>query len=120
MLLCRAVLLLFVTLSWGVAQTPGTLAKPSPQDLTGHWEGFVVAQAVRMGVSFDFVQTATATSGRFTSETQRAMDYPLNSVTVNGHAVHFVLGDDMVFDGDLQADVITGTFKDSDQSGSFL
>jgi len=119
MLLCRAVLLVFVTLSWGLAQTPGTSAKPSPLDLTGHWEGFVVAQGVRLGVSLDFVQTATTTSGLFTSETQRAMDYPLASVTVNGRTLHFALGDDMVFDGDLQADAITGTFKDSDQSGTF-
>ena len=47
------------------------------------------------------------------------MDYPLDVLTVNADAVHFALGDSMVFDGKLSANQIIGTFTDDSGKGDF-
>lgn len=87
--------------------------------LSGHWAGSMTSQGAQLPVSFDFSPTAAALEGRFTSLTQRAMDYPLDSVSSNGPSVHFVLGGATVFDGQFTANAITGTFRGDDASGTF-
>jgi len=48
------------------------------------------------------------------------MDYPLDVVTVDADAVHFVLGGAMVFDGKLNGDKIIGTFTQVSAKGDFI
>jgi pimeloyl-ACP methyl ester carboxylesterase len=87
--------------------------------LNGHWEGSMTSQGAQLPVSFDFSQTDAGIEGRFTSPTQRAMDYPLDSVSIGGSSVRFILGGGTAFDGQVTAEVITGRFKGDDGSGSF-
>ncbi len=87
------------------------------QTLKGHWEGKESASGVSMPVTFDFDGD---TSGRYSSDIQRAMDYPLDSVALKGTAAHFVLGGDETFDATLAGDAMTGTFKGDDATGSLV
>jgi uncharacterized protein len=87
--------------------------------LIGHWDGIMVREGARLGVSFDFRVSGTQLQGTFTSLTQQAMDYPLASVTADSAMVHLVLGDSLVFDGKLQQNEITGRFTDEDAKGDF-
>ncbi|HST11223.1 MAG TPA: alpha/beta fold hydrolase [Terriglobales bacterium] len=48
------------------------------------------------------------------------MDYPLDVLTVNADAVHFVLGGSMVFDGKLDTNKVVGTFTDDSAKGNFV
>ena len=86
-------------------------------EFTGHWEGTLVREGVRLEVSFDFKWSDQPPNGTFTSLTQKAMDYPLDALTLSGDAVHFALGDSLVFDGKLSANEITGTFTDDSAKG---
>ncbi len=95
-----------------------TLAAPAgAQSLAGHWQGTETAAGTSMPVVFDF---ADNTSGRYSSDVQRAMDYPLDSVTLNAGAIHFVLGGDSQFEGKLERDTITGTVKGDGVDGTFV
>jgi len=91
----------------------------SQPDLIGHWDGIMVREAAQLEVSFDFATSGTEPTGSFTSLTQQAMDYPLASVGVNADAIHFTLGDSLVFDGQLRGNEITGTFTDDGGKGDF-
>ena len=75
----------------------------------------MVEQGQPLAVEFDFADD----SGRFTSLTQRAMDYPLDAVHAKGNAAGFTLGGGIVFDGTLKGDMLSGTFKDGGAGGSF-
>ena len=88
-------------------------------EFTGHWEGTMVREGMPLEVSFDFKGPASQPTGIFTSLTQKAMDYPLDVLTVSADAVHFVLGGSIVFDGKLSANQIIGTFTDDSGKGSF-
>jgi pimeloyl-ACP methyl ester carboxylesterase len=92
----------------------------SQAELIGHWGGTMIRDAARLGVSFDFSASGAQLNGTFTSLTQHAMDYPLTTVTLKGDAVHFTLGDSLVFDGKLAAADITGTFTDDGAKGEFI
>jgi pimeloyl-ACP methyl ester carboxylesterase len=78
----------------------------------------MVREGVPLEISFDF-KGGPHPNGTFTSFTQKAMDYPLNVLAVNGDAVHFALGDSMVFDGKVTATQIIGTFTDDSGKGDF-
>lgn len=110
----RLLMLLFIAL---VLNRETAVA--APVFLNGHWDGSMTSQGARLPVSFDFVQGARGIDGRFTSPTQRAMDYPLDSVSLSGSSIHFVLGGETVFDGEVTDEIITGIFKSNDGSGSF-
>jgi hypothetical protein len=90
-----------------------------PVVLNGHWEGAMTCQGAQLPVSFDFVQNGSGIEGRFTSPTQRAMDYPLDSISLSGSSVRFNLGGETTFEGEITAKIITGIFKGKDASGSF-
>lgn len=71
------------------------LAVGSESEFSGHWEGTMVRDGVALEVSFDFKASRPHPSGTFTSLSQKAMDYPLDVLAVNGDAIHFGLGDSM-------------------------
>jgi dienelactone hydrolase len=101
-----------------VALLPSATALAGGADpLVGYWTGSMTAQGARMPVSFEFASGDAGLEGRFTSTTQRAMDYPLDSVSRDGAAVRFVLGGDLTFDGRIEGDGVTGTFKGGDLAG---
>jgi uncharacterized protein len=83
--------------------------------LAGHWGGTMVEQGQPLAVDFDF----TGDGGRFTSLTQRAMDYPLDEVHAKDGAVGFTLGGGIVFQAKLAGDTLAGTFKDGGVGGTF-
>jgi hypothetical protein len=87
-------------------------------EFIGHWEGAMVREGVPLEVSFDF-KGGPPPSGTFTSLTQKVMDYPLAAFLAQGHAVHFLLGDSLVFDGRMTASQITGSFTDNSAKGNF-
>src|SRR5512143_3415795 len=67
-------------------------AEEPPASIVGHWEGELLRQGARLPVSFDFSAGPLKTTGTFTSLTQRAMEFPLDTVAVEGRTVHFALG----------------------------
>ena len=96
-----------------------SLALGTEAEFTGHWEGTMVREGVPLEVSFDFKGPGSQPRGTFTSLTQKAMDYPLDVLTVSADAVHFVLGGSIVFNGKLSANQIIGTFTDDSGKGEF-
>lgn len=94
-----------------------SLAFGSATEFIGHWEGTMVREGISLEVSFDFI--GPHPNGTFTSLTQMAMDYPLGMLAVNGDAIHFALGDSLVFEGKLSANRIVGIFKDDGAKGDF-
>ena len=103
-----------------LSSTLPSVAFGPKREFTGHWEGTMVREGVPLEVSFDFKESEAHPNGTFTSLTQKAMDYPLDALTVSGDAVHFALGDSLVFDGKLSANQITGTFTDDGAKGDFI
>lgn len=101
-----------------LSSTLPCLAFGSEAEFIGHWEGTMVRESVPLEVSFDF-KGGLHPNGTFTSFTQKAMDYPLDVLAVTGDAVHFVLGDSMIFDGKVTSNQIIGTFTDDSAKGDF-
>jgi pimeloyl-ACP methyl ester carboxylesterase len=88
--------------------------------IAGHWEGFLVREGARLPVSFDFSVQPHRIHGTFTSLTQRTMEYPLDTVVVEGERVHFELGGgSLVFDGRSSGDSITGKLSDEGAPATF-
>ena len=85
----------------------------------GNWQGTMERQGAALTVRFDFHTQGSAVTGRFTSETQRAMEYPLDEVMWATPALHWKLGDSLVFDGVVSPRAITGTFLDGKEKGTF-
>jgi pimeloyl-ACP methyl ester carboxylesterase len=108
-----------VRVAFTVCLTLPIFAFGSGAQLVGHWEGTMVRDSVPLEVSFDFSNADAQPTGRFTSLTQKAMDFPLDMLTVKMDVVHFVLGGSIVFDGKLSADRIIGTFTDNGAEGNF-
>lgn len=72
-----------------------------------------------MTVRFDFQTGRSGLTGRFTSESQRAMEYPLDKVEYSGSTVHWVLGGSLIFDGTVSPQAIAGTFREGPERGTF-
>jgi uncharacterized protein len=83
--------------------------------LAGHWSGTMVEHGQPLTVDFDFARDG----GRFTSLTQRAMDYPLDEVHAKDGAAGFTLGGGIVFQAKLAGDTLAGTFTDGGGGGTF-
>jgi hypothetical protein len=90
-------------------------ARAAPS-VAGHWSGAMVEQGQSLPVSFDF--DADQAHGRFTSPTQRAMDYPLDGVTRTGDRVAFSIGGGIKVDASMRGREIAGTFKMGGGSGT--
>ncbi len=84
----------------------------------GHWEGTMVREGASLPVRFDFRTDGGAVTGRFTSETQSAMEYPLSKVDYSPPALHWKLAS-LVFDGVVSPQEISGTFLDGKEKGAF-
>src|SRR4051812_4040812 len=98
----------------GTTGAYGELARPD-----GHWQGVMQREGAAMTVRFDFQTEAGAVTGRFTSETQRALEYPLDGVSYAAPKLHWKLGDSLLFDGVVSAGSISGTFQDGKARGTF-
>ena len=80
----------------------------------------MVREGATVVVSFDFTAEGTSFKGSFTSETQRIMEYPLDTVRLVAPTIHFELGGgDVVFDGEVKGDSMAGAFKDGGDPGTF-
>lgn len=65
-------------------------------------------------------RTAGEITGRFTSLSQGAMEYPLDLVTYSPPKLHFALGGgNILFDGAVSGESITGSFREGDDKGAF-
>jgi pimeloyl-ACP methyl ester carboxylesterase len=85
----------------------------------GNWQGVMERDGAPMTVRFDFQSGAGGVTGKFTSESQQAMEYPLDKVDFHGSTIHCVLGRSIIFDGAVSRDAIAGTFKEGSGSGTF-
>lgn len=83
--------------------------------LDGHWQGEWIKQKASVKVEFDF----QSSGGSFTSVDQAVMDYPLDTVKLNGDQVKFELGGGMKFSGHLNGTSLSGTFDDGEGGGTF-
>jgi pimeloyl-ACP methyl ester carboxylesterase len=97
--------------------TTGAHAEVARPD--GHWQGVMEREGAKMIVRFDFQTEAGKVTGRFTSETQRAMEYPLDDVSYLESELHWKLGDSLIFDGVVSPKTISGTFQDGPAQGTF-
>jgi pimeloyl-ACP methyl ester carboxylesterase len=87
--------------------------------LDGHWQGALERDRAVMTVEFDFQTGPSGVTGRFTSESQRAMEYPLDKVEYSGSSIHWVLGGSLIFEGTVSPQGIDGTFQEGPAHGTF-
>jgi uncharacterized protein len=92
-------------------------ATAAADPLAGTWTGTMTAHGAPLEVSFELESSAGGLQGRFSSDAQQVMDYPLDSVTRDASAVRLVLGGGLTFDTRLAGDKLTGTFKSEDLAG---
>jgi pimeloyl-ACP methyl ester carboxylesterase len=104
---------------FALAFVSATEAYAGPAMLDGHWQGVMEREGAALTVRFDFQTQAGMVTGRFTSETQRAMEYPLDGVSYLEPKLHWKLGDSLVFDGVVSPESISGTFRDGQARGTF-
>jgi len=97
-------------------------AAPSRAQLStpdGHWQGTLERDGATLVVRFDFqTDAAGVMTGRFTAESQRTMEYPLDKVGYSSAGLHWELGGALLFDGVLASDTITGTFREGQARGT--
>lgn len=86
--------------------------------LIGYWDGTMTREGADLAVSMEFASGKEGIAGRFTSLTQRVMDYPLDSVKTDGDAVQIVFEENKL-EGRIAGDRVTGTFEDGDGAGTF-
>ncbi len=91
----------------------------APARLEGSWQGVMERQGATVTVRFDFRTDRGAVAGRFTSESQRVLEYPLDKVDYRSPSLRWTLGDSLSFDGAVSRSEITGTFLDGQESGTF-
>lgn len=99
-----------------------TAGAASEGSIAGHWEGVMIREAAELPVSFDLTNEAAGIKATFNSPTQRALGIPLSRFSFDGGKVHFELVGDattIVFDGELNVDIIAGQFRENDATGTF-
>jgi pimeloyl-ACP methyl ester carboxylesterase len=90
--------------------------------IEGHWEGTLIREGAKLPVSFDIAKDGDGLRVSFNSLTQRAIGIPVRNVSYKAPALHMELVGDtttIVFDGELNADTITGQFRENDGKGTF-
>jgi pimeloyl-ACP methyl ester carboxylesterase len=87
--------------------------------LDGRWQGALERDGAAMTVQFDFQTGPGTVTGRFTSKTQRVLEYPLDTVEYSGATIHWVLGGSLIFDGTVSSLGIDGTFQEGPAHGTF-
>lgn len=86
----------------------------------GHWEGVMQRGRSTLAISIDLDATSPP-RGRWSAIDLGALDVPLSNVKL-GKAFHFELAGDTtttVFDGNLNAGAMRGTFRENTSSGTF-
>jgi hypothetical protein len=59
----------------------------------GHWQGTLEREGAALAVRFDFqTDAAGVLTGRFSSESQRTLDYPVEKVSYASGGLHWELG----------------------------
>jgi pimeloyl-ACP methyl ester carboxylesterase len=96
-----------------------TTASAQSTRVDGHWQGTMEREGPAMTVRFDFQTGPQGIAGRFTSESQRAIEYPLDRVDYSWSKIHWVLGGSLTFDGTVSPKSIDGTFQDGPAHGRF-
>jgi pimeloyl-ACP methyl ester carboxylesterase len=96
-----------------------TFANAQQMEPDGHWQGVMERDGAAMIVCFDFKTGPDGIAGRFTSESQRATEYPLDRVDYTGSKIHWVLGGSIIFDGTVSPQEISGTVQDGTGHGTF-
>ena len=93
----------------------------SPQSLKpdGHWQGVMERDGAVMTVRFDFQTGPGGLTGRFTAESQRVLEYPLDKVDYSGSTIHWVLAGSLIFNGTVSRQAIAGTFQEGPGRGTF-
>src|ERR1700684_1829115 len=114
MIVYRSTAIFFALALVSTAGPYAGLARPD-----GHWQGVMKREGAAMTVRFDFQTEAGTVTGRFTSETQRALEYPLDDVSSREPKLHWKLGDSLIFDGEVSPESISGTFTDGQARGTF-
>lgn len=92
------------------------------KSIEGRWEGAMIREGAALAVSFDFMNEAAGLKASFNSPTQRAMGIPLRNVSFAAPKIHFELVGDattIIFDGELNADTISGQFRENEARGTF-
>lgn len=102
-----------------LAQVSMTLPGQMANGVDGHWEGSMEREGSAVTVCFDFSTESGVVKGRFTSESQRALEYPLDKVAYSDPAIHCELGGSLIFDGVVSAKGITGSFREGEGKGTF-
>ncbi len=97
----------------------GASTRSQSETLPGHWDGTLLREGAQLAVSFDFFTGAKGIEGTFSAASQRALGIPLDTVTINGTLVRFVLDGTLVFNGTLSAAALRGDFQDRDAPGTF-
>jgi dipeptidyl aminopeptidase/acylaminoacyl peptidase len=113
------VLLAGVMCAWvGLVPTnAATTARPTAQ---GYWVGTLTESSQDLHVRFRFGQLpAGKWSGNFSADSQAVMDYPFDSVRVQGSRIDAVLGSGaLVLSGTVGSQAIVGTFSGAQGTGS--
>jgi uncharacterized protein len=104
---------------FALAFVPAIWAYAVPARPDGHWQGVMERDGAAMTVRFDFHTESGRVGGRFTSETQRALEYPLDDVSYLAPRLHWKLGDSLIFDGVVSPELLSGTFQDGQAQGTF-
>ncbi len=96
-----------------------------PQDLSGHWEGFIKLPGTTLEFNLDFVKQADASlTGDISIPQQGAVDLPLAGIKIEGTKAMFAISGipgDPTFDGTFSADGLkmSGKFTQSGQTFTF-
>ncbi|HEY3827061.1 MAG TPA: alpha/beta fold hydrolase [Bryobacteraceae bacterium] len=106
-----------IVLALALVPAVGAYAESAQPD--GHWQGVMERDGAAMTVRFDFHTESGKVKGQFTSETQRALEYPLDDVSYLAPNLHWKLGDSLIFDGRISPASLSGTFRDGPARGTF-
>jgi pimeloyl-ACP methyl ester carboxylesterase len=93
------------------------------ESLEGTWTGMWTKNGDALPVTVTFKNTNGAWSGSFDSDTLQVAGIPFKDIRLSGSSAHWLLPDDSsstAFDGALNGDHLTGSFKEADITGSFV
>ncbi len=88
----------------------------------GHWEGMMVREGSELFVTFEFARSGETFKGTFSAPGMRALGVPFSKIKQTGQKAHFELTGDrstIVFDGEINAEKLSGEFREGDARGTF-
>ncbi len=96
--------------------------KADDEMFIGNWQGFISVQEQKLNISVTFEQVGSELKGTIDIPQQNLVDYPLDIREVNDNKIVFAMNNipgDPVFEGTLNNNNITGTFKQSNNKLQF-